>query len=283
MTGTRILWGLLVLLLGACAGNPDGYDTRLSGVVGFAEDVRFLADPGTGYVEAYVRFGADLPADVIVFVDQELLEGVTNYRWTKGGDWMAFVGFQRDGTVWVGGGSDAALAGTPSHERNWKLFELGQALLSDTWYRVRVTADFASRRFLGFEIEGGGLARRLDLSGIPLDYPNYIPFDRGSMIYLVGAVRARKWATQSGRPLVFFDDVVGAVRDGDRYRTVFANDFEKQTTVGPQPVTLPVVKLDNYAMGWWYQENEASLFRIERRPFARSGAAVGVADATLAK
>lgn len=95
----------------------------------------------------------------------------------------------------------------------------------------------------------------------------------------------RQGAAQSGQPFVFFDDVVGATHDADRYRhrTVFANDFEKQTTVGPQPVTLPVVKLDNYAMGWWYQENEASLFRIERRPFARSGAAVGVADVTLAK
>ncbi len=283
MTGMRTMWGLLALLLGACVGHPDGYDTRLSGAVGFAEDARFLADPGPAYVEAYVRFGPDLPADVIMFVDQELLEGVSNYRWVKGGDWMAFVGFQRDGTVWVGGGSDAALAGTPSQERSWKLFELGQELLPDTWYRVRVTADFASRRFLEFEIEGGGLARRLDLSGIPLDYPNYLPFDRGSMIYLVGAVRARKWATQSGRPLVFFGDVTGVVSDGTNEREIFRNGFEGQTEVGPQPVTLPVVKLDNYTMGWWYQENEASLFRIERRPFARSGAAVGVADATLAE
>ena len=280
MTGKRILWGFLLLMLGACVAS-GGHDSRLSGAVGFAEDVRFLSHPGPAYVEAYVRFGADLPADVIMFVDQELLEGVSNYRWTKGGDWMAFVGFQRNGTVWVGGGSEEALAGTPSRERNWKLFELGRELQPDTWYRVRVTADFASRGFLGFEIEGGGLARRLDLSGIPLDYPNYIPFDRGSMIYLVGAVRAREWATQPGRPLIFFDDVSGVVVDGSDEREIFHNDFESQTEVWPQPVTLPDVNLDRYTMGRWYQENEASLFWIERKSFARSGDAVGVADVTL--
>ncbi len=61
---------------------------------------------------------------------------------------MAFVGFQRNDTVCVGGGSDAALVGTQPRAQ-LKRFELGQVLLPDIRYRMRATADLASRRFSG--------------------------------------------------------------------------------------------------------------------------------------
>lgn len=278
--------GVVLALFVALGVGAAGRQSRLSGAVAFApgtpEVAAFLAQPAVGYVQAYVRFGPDLADDVIIFVDQELLEGLAQPRWVRGGDWMAFVGVQRAGGVWIAGGTEATERGQPSRERKWTIHDLKQRLEPDVWYRMRVVADFAQRRFVSFSIQGPGLDRTIDLSRVMLDYPNYMPFDRAGKIYIVGAMRGRGMMRREGTPLVYFDDVEGGQVDPNgRDRRLFADDFERQDEVPTQPVTSPTIRLDNYRLGHWYLERDESIFRIERAPFAHSGARVGVADVNL--
>jgi hypothetical protein len=275
-----------VLLLASCASAAGNRQSRLSGAVAFApeslETIAFLSRPGIGYVQAYLRFKPDLADDVIMFVDQEMLEGLAAPRRVKGGDWMAFVGVQRSGVVWVAGGTDKTMQGNPSSRRNWSIHNLGQRLQPDVWYRMRIIADFDQRRFVSFSIEGSGLERTLDLSEIVLDYPNYMPFDRAGIIYIVGAMRGRDMMQEKGTPLVYFDDVEGGVVDSDnKPKRLFFDGFESQTNVGEQPLIAAPIKLDEYRFNHWYLERKESLFQIKQVPFARSGNNVGIANVTL--
>lgn len=280
----RLLAGIAIALgVATCVASFPARESRLSGAVALVarspEVQSFLRNPGTGYVQGFVRFGADMPDDVIMFVDQEWLEGVDQPKHVKGGDWMAVVGVQRGGAIWVGAGTGAAL---PSKERDWKIFDLRQRLQADMWYRLRVVADFGQRRFKSFTIEGGALNRTFDLHGLPLDYPNYMPFSRAGMVYIVGAMRGRNMMKQVGTPIVYLDDVEGGIvrPDGTTLR-LFFDSFERQDSVGAQPVTSPIIQSDRYEENKWYLERSESLFRIEKVPFARTGARVGVADTDL--
>lgn len=289
---TRLRSAVLFLLcLGASVASSasvcDARDARLSGAVAFATSPaplrHFLEKPGPAYVQAYMRFGADMPDDVIIAIDHEFLEGIEQPLFVSGGDWMAFVGVQRGGAVWVAAGTDKQTKdGVPSNDRDWKIFDLKTRLEPDTWYRLRIEADFGKRRFKSFTIDGGGLTRTFDLSAYALDYPNHMPFSARAMTYFVVAMRSRAMMRSTGTPRVYFDDVEGGVQGSDgKWVKVFSDGFEKQATVGRQPLTSPVVELGSYAEGKWYLERDESLIRIERAPFARSGSAVGVADATL--
>lgn len=281
---------LLLILLGAvaivCISPLSARQSRLSAAVAFVSKTpsvqQFLNHPSVGFVQAYVRFGPDLADDVIMAIDQELLEGVDNPLHISGGDWMAFVGVQRTGVVFVGAGTEQAYNGTPSHDRDWKIYDLKTPLQPDAWYRMRVEADFGTRRFKSFTIAGPGLNRTLDLSGHMLDYPNYMPFSSHSMIYLVAAMRGREMMKREGTPIVYFDAVEGGtIGDDGKSQRVFFDDFEKQSALTKQPLSSPVIDLESYQQGKWYLEREESLFHIEHVPFARSGSAVGVADVNL--
>lgn len=282
--------GMLVLtsmMTISCANISSAErQTRLSGGVVFPkntpEHINFIENPGVGYVEAYFRFGSDMPDDAIIFVDQELLEGIKNPRWVKGGDWMSFVGIQRSGAVWVGGGQTGDLKYKPSKDRNWVIKDLKQRLEHDVWYKMRIVTNFAQLEFLSVTIVGGQINQTFDLSGIPLDYPNYMPFDRASMIYIPGIMRGRSMMQREGKPVVYFDDLEGGILlpDGKQITLIF-EDFEDQTDVHVQPVTWPIISLDNYQTERWYYERDESIFRIEQSPFARSGNRVAVADANL--
>lgn len=249
---------------------------------GAAHDA-FLTRPGLAYVQAYVRFGSALGDDVIMFVDQELIEGTTKPHWISGGDWMALVGVQRTGVIWIGGGSAETMQGKPSSNRKWELVHLGQRLEPDTWYRLRVVADFARRCFHSFNIQGGTIDRTVDISHNTLDYPNLMPFDRASMIYIVGAMRSASMMKEAGVPLVYIDDVeAGIVRPDGSRQAWFADSFEGQTKIGPQPpIAAKTIRLEHYKPGEWYLERPEALFRIEAQPFAHSGERVGVADVRL--
>jgi hypothetical protein len=278
-----VLLGLTVAIL---VTHVRARESRLSSVVAFVSETpaakHFLDQPGVGYVQAYFRFGPDFPDDVIVAIDQELLEGIDNPLYVSGGDWMAFAGVQRTGVVWVGAGSDRALKGTASRDRDWKIYDLKTPLEPDQWYRMRVEADFGARRFRSFTIDGPGLKQTLDLSAHLLDYPNYMPFNSPSMTYLVAAMRGRSMMKRQGTPVVYFDDVEGGIIDAEgKSQRVFYDNFEKQSELTAQPVSWPVIKLQSYQQGQWYFERGESIFRIEHVPFAHSGSAVGVADVNL--
>jgi hypothetical protein len=281
-----VVFGFLTLMLTSGSLPASALESRLSGAVAFAPETpktrAFLKNPSVGYVRAYLRFGPDLADDVIMFVDQEMLEGVAKPRWIKGGDWMGFVGVQRAGGVWIAGGTEATEKGKPSSERKWVIRDLKHRLKPGVWYRLTVIADFAKRRFVSFNIKGSGLDRTIDLSKVRLDYPNYMPFDRAGMIYIVGAMRGRSMMREEGTPIVYFDDVEGGVVDANgKLKRLFFNGFESQTTVGKQPLSGPPIQLDKYRFNHWYKERDKSLVYIEKAPFARSGKSVGVADVNL--
>lgn len=194
---------------------------------------------------------------------------------------MALVGVQRSGAVWVGAGTEAQRAGTPSRERAWRILALPRRLEGGNWYRLRIQADFNRRRFTGCEIEGAGLRRDFDLRGIPLDFPNPAPFDQGALLAIVGAMRGRETMRRAGTPLVQFDDVTLAVTSRAGTRLLFLDGFERQAVVPPQPPPAVPIRLDAYDRGRWYKEREEALFRPAMAAFARSGTRVGVADARL--
>jgi len=288
---TRGRIAILIVLLFAAATTGvitrgRARESRLSSAVAFVSEpaaVReFLDQPGVGYVQAYFRFGPDFPDDVIVAIDQEFLDGIDNPLYLPGGDWMAFAGVQRTGAVWVGAGSDHALAGSASRNRDWKIYDLKTPLEPDVWYRMRVEADFGARRFKNFTIEGPGLKQSLDLSTHPLDYPNYMPFNSRSMTYFVAAMRGRSMMKRQGTPIVYFDDVEGGITsEGGKVQRIFFDSFENQSELTAQPLTFPVIKLESYQQKKWYFERPESIFRIEHVNFAHSGTAVGVADVNL--
>lgn len=284
--GIVFSFAVLLLVLIISHGTLWARQSRLSAAValistGSAID-EFLVNPGVSYVQAYVRFDPDFPDDVIIALDQEFIEGVNAPLFFQGGDWMSFVGVQRNGAVWVAVGTDDTMAGVPSKERTWKILDLNTRLEPNTWYKLRVEANFGTRHYISFSISGKSLERSFDLTEHKLDFPNVMPFDNRSMSYYVVAMRSRDMMKTKGKPIVYFDDVEGGVAVANRqWQTVFADGFETQQSIGAQPVTLPVIRLEGYRQKYWYLERDEALISVEQRPFARSGNSVGVASAAL--
>lgn len=286
---------LAILALGAQrSGGADKTarkrESRLSCSVALVwkgpEIESFLKTPGLSFIQAYARFDQNLPDDVIFGIDQEFLDGVSQPLYLQGGDWMALVGLQRTGAIWVATGTDATMAGKPSKERTWKILDLGQKLKADTWYRLRIEADFASRQYRKFTIEGAGLTRSFDLAGLKLDYPNHMPFSGRAMTFYSFAMRGRglmkPGAEPNGPPIVYFDDVTAGPVSSDGSDTeLFQSSFEEQAPIGKQPVTVPVIQLGKYEQGRWYLERDEALFNARAVPFAHTGQHVGVADARI--
>jgi len=242
----------------------------------------YLKKPGVSYVQTYFRFDDQLGEDVILGVDQEFVEGVNSPKYIKGGDWMAIVGVQRNGTVWIGGGTDDTMKGNPSSGRNWKFLSLGAALKPNTWYRMYTEADFSTRHFKTFTLDGPGVKKTFDISDVLVDYPNMLPFDERMMTYFVYSIRVRPLMKGGGHAVVYFDDVEGGIADEHgKLVPIYRDSFENQDKVEKQPITLPLIKLGGYKQSHWYLEREESVFHIDEVPFARSGKKVGVADAAL--
>lgn len=281
-------WALVagIIVVSVCLGHARTRDSRLSSVVAIVSESppmrAFLTKPGVSFVQAYVRFNRDLPDDVIFGLDEEFVEGVAHPVYIKGGDWMAYIGVQRTGAVWVATGTDATMKGQASHDRTWKILDLGQKLRPDTWYRFRTEADFGTRHFRGFSVEGPGLKKSFDLHESTLDYPNYIPFSDRTMSYYVAAMRGRSLMKPGGKPIVFFDDVSGGpVGSSGKDVVAFKSGFEEQRPIGEQPLTVPTIDLHKYEQGRWYLERNDAIFSTMQAPFARSGRYIGVADASI--
>ncbi len=288
MKRKHIFFGLVfsLLIVMISSGTLWARQSRLSSAVALVSDdpvmAVFLQKPGISYVQAYMRFGADFPDDVIIALDQEFIEGINDPLFVKGGDWMSFVGVQRSGAVWVATGTDATMRGEPSKERAWKILDLKTRLEPDIWYKMRIEADFGKRHYVSFSITGQGIDQTLDLSEHKLDYPNFMPFDKRSMSYYVVAMRGRDMMKTKGTSLVYFDDMeAGVAQTGSPFQTVFSDGFEAQKTVGAQPVTAPTIFLEGYNQKHWYLERDEALVTIEQQAFARSGAAVAAVSASL--
>jgi len=241
---------------------------------------QFLQKPGGSYVQTYVSFAADFPNDVLITIDEEFLDGVNNPLYVSGGDWMAFIGVQRTGTIWVEAGTPSTMRGNPSATPNWQIINLGAQLQPNVWYLLRTVADFSTRRFKSFTINGPGINTTIDLSGYFLDYPNYFPCDKRAMTYLVGDSRSASTASGTGAPTAYFTNVSGGTfwPDGTDH-PLFSSNFQSQSTVGPQPQSGPPILIENYVQGQWYLERPESLFTI--LPTGNSSVAIGAANASL--
>ncbi|MER3458486.1 MAG: hypothetical protein C4309_07535 [Chloroflexota bacterium] len=279
-----------VVLVGCALNNVTSQprDSRLSSAVAVVSKgpaiEPFLGQPGPSFVQAYVRFDSDLPDDVIFGIDQEFLDGVARPFHLKGGDWMAFIGLQRTGAVWIATGTDETMAGKPSKDRVWKIRDLRQRLQPNTWYRLRTEADFGTRHFRTFTIEGARLSKSFDLSQEKLDYPNYMPFSDRAMTFYVFAMRGRSLMTPgapAGKPVVYFDYVSGGPISVSSDVVAFQSSFEEQQPIGGQPVTSPIIDLEKYQQGRWYLERDEAIFDVQVVPWARTGSHVGRADASL--
>lgn len=281
-----IVCALLLLVVGLALLKVYADAARLSALVGFSragKTADFVRRPGISCVESYFYFEDELKDDVIFGVDQEFIEGSKAPLYVKGGDWMAFVGLQRTGTVWVATGTEATMSGKPSQTRKWEILNLGSALRPRTWYCLRCRANFGTRHFVDMQVEGPGLNKTIDLSRYTLDYPNFMPFDGAAMTYYVHAMRGRSMMKEEGKPIIYFDDLRGllASKGESRLTEVFYNDCESQPKVLKQPVSAPPIKLENYKDGLLYFERDEAKADFIESPFAHSGRRLARLDAGL--
>jgi len=281
--------GLVVptAIVAACDSSLGARDSSLSAAVATVSTGpgidEFLKAPSSGYVQAYLRFGPEMADDVIMAIDQEFMEGTAKPVFVSGGDWMAFIGIQRAGGLWVATGTPSTMAGTPSKERTWKIIDLQTRLQPNVWYRIRTDANFGTRHYKSFTIEGPGLNKTVDLSQYMLDYPNYAPFSAPTMTYYVAAMRSRGMMKVPGTPVAYYDDVQGGITRSDgTTQTIFSDSFETQPAVGAQPaITGRTINLASYQAAKWYLERDESIFTVQQVPWAHSGSSVGAADANL--
>lgn len=236
-------------------------DHILSATVAFSyNDVNlqnFFQSPTKAYISGYFYFENDLADDVIFGLDIEWFEGINNPIHIEGGDWMAFVGITRTGTIWIPFGSPENLTGIPTVNNNWEIKNLGQSLESNTWYKMTIEADFGSRQFSTVRFEGNNLDSTINISDLPLQYPNYASFNLPSLTFYSHASRSKELASENkGSTKVYFDDIEGAILVDSNYQVIFSNGFENQQQIQEIQITSPVISLSEIQKNTWYYENE---------------------------
>lgn len=258
-----------------------------SAVVAFAyqgqELTTFLANPERAYISGYFYFEPDLADDIVFGLDIEWFEGVDNPVNFEGADWMALAGFQRTGIFWARYGASENQTGTPTISENWEIRDIGQELSPNTWYQMIISADFGLREFVSVRLIGGGLDEVIDLSGIPLDYPNFAPFDKPSLTYYTYALRSQNFSPDNqGGTRVYFDDLELGLQTDTGNQVLFQNGFENQNQIQEIPLSLPVILMENITENLWYFENERAKVDITSN-IARTGEKSMVCDASLLK
>ncbi|MFO8127540.1 hypothetical protein [Yoonia sp.] len=260
--------------------QPKG---RLSGTVLFIHSSPsvqdWLEEPKKTFVQAYFMFPTDFASDIIFGIDQEFIEGVDDPIRFPGADWMALVGLTRTGMLNIPVGTDESLNGTPSDASVWEIIDLDIKLQPNTWYLMRETADFQSRRFESFTLTGPNVNITIDLSQYYVDYPNYIPIDNRSLTYYVYAIRMSPYV-QPGSTSIYFDDVTAGIETNDGYEIILFEGFELQKDIPDLPITLPVTPLSDIQELYWYKENEDAMVQITGNT-VRSGEYSCLCNATL--
>lgn len=243
----------------------------------------FLALPTEAYVSCYFYFPEDLAIDIIFGLDMEWLEGVDNPIHFPGGDWMSLAGITREGILWFPIGSPENLLGTPTDTNKWEIRDLNIDLAPNTWYKMTIHSDFNKREFLSFRLEGNELDITQDISGFPLEYPNYAPFDKSFLTFYTHALRSKEFAPDNvGGTKVYFDDMEGGILVGDTFETIFSNGFEGQNQITDIPVALPIIPLSGITENLFYYENDEAKIQITST-ISRTGNHAMECDASLLK
>lgn len=262
---------------------------RLSSTVSFIysgpQISKWLQSPERAFIEAWVYFEEDLSDTTIFGIDMEFLEGSVDPIRFDGADWMALVGLQRNGTVWVAGGLPEALEGNPSSDRTWQFKELGTSLSPNTWYKLRTEADFEKLEFISFSVSGPGVDKTIDLSGVQLDYPNKMSFTGRSLTHYVWTIDGTAIGGSKDRSSsAYFDDIsYGVYIDGSpvTLHTDDVESFSESFDELPLKFDGGKIVLDNFDESIWYQERGEALTRPIKKGFARSGNTVIEADAEV--
>ena len=281
-----LLFFCLIMSCSEDEGSPDPLmDEITSASVAFAYDgpelETFFQNPGLASVSGYFYFEEDLAEDVIFGLDIEWFEGVNAPINFEGADWMALAGFDRRGILWFPIGSPENREGMPTSTDLWEIRDIGTALTPNTWYRMTITADFGLREFVSVSLEGGNIDFEIDMTGFPLEYPNYIPFDGPSLTFYTFTLRSREFSPDnSGGTVVYFDDIQGRVNSPGGDILIFENGFEQQSEIGTTPVSLPVSPLADVSEGFWYYENDQAKVSITDR-IVRNGSQAMACDADL--
>lgn len=270
--------------------------SRLSSTVSFTYSesriAKWLQSPNLAFVETYVYFEDDLNESTIFGLDMELLEGMKNPIRFEGADWMALVGLQRNGTVWVAAGTDKTRSGKPSSDRDWQFKQLGSELKSNTWYRLKTIANFDTLEFVSFTVTGPDINITIDLSGIQLDYPNKMPFDGRALTHYVWTIDGTSiGGSKDKSSSAYFDDISYGIIDSNGAEVVLHTDNIESTGTEFPELNIQFDKIDvgqvmllsAFDEKKWYQERDEALTRPITKPFARSGNKVIEADAEVRK
>ena len=273
----------LMASLAVVACDDDLGEGRVSSTVSFSTDRTipgWLADPSEAAVEAYIRFPANLAENIWFGVNIEFVGGTENPTRFAQEDFAALVLVTRDGLVALPRGTDSSHIGTPDGNDVWEPRTLDRKLAPETWHRIRLEADFGDLTFSRLVVESPGATTELDLSGLPLSYPNPIPVDGRALTWYVHAI-ANAPAEGGSGTAVLFDDAKGEVRRGGAWQTVYHESFDTPFETLPDvPFTFPEMKLRNAVEGILYLENENARLR-HRADAGRSGGALQ-ADAAVA-
>lgn len=243
----------------------------------------FLIQPNKAYISGHFMFEEDLATDVIFGLDIEFLEGVDNPLNFEGADWMGLVGITREGLLWYPTGLPQNKDGVPTDDNtDWQVNQMDFIPKANTWYKIRTEVDFNNLTFVSFSVEGDEEDFFIDLAGEPLDYPNYIPFDKPSVTLYTFSLRSKEFAPDNASSAkVYFDDIEAGIWDGQNWHITFTNSFEEQNEILPLPIELPVIPLSNISEDTWYFENDQAKTSIVDKN-ARSGSFSLMCDADLA-
>ena len=287
MRNTFIVIFFVILSL-SCSEDQEAVvlmDEITSATVAFAfngdELDSFFGNPTEASVSGYFYFEESLADDVIFGLDIEWLEGMNSPINFEGADWMALAGFNRKGILWFPIGSPENRDGVPTDTDLWEIRDIGTELSPNTWYRLTIRANFESREFVSVQLTGGDIDFEIDISGFPLEYPNFIPFDEPSLTFYTFALRSREFSPDnSGDTRVYFDDLEGRISTASGDVMIFENGFEGQNTIGQIPVSLPISPMSEVQEDFWYFENEDAKIALTSR-IKRSGEQAMECDASL--
>ena len=257
---------------------------RNSALVAFrfsgSETERWLSAPQSAFVEGYIRFPPELANDIFMGFDIELFEGVADPIRFEGADWMALTGITRSGLYFTPVGTQRSLGGVPSDASVSESGTIGFELQPNTWYRLRIDADFSTLRFIKLTIEGPEQSAELDFSQYLLDYPVFIPFDGRTLTFYFFALRNKELQEGGGSTVVHFDDIRAGIITESGEVEIFNDGCEDTGVVAELPITLPVSPLADIVEGNWYKENSDAIVTTVTG-VARSGVRACAADARL--
>ncbi|MEM9001441.1 MAG: hypothetical protein AAGB24_14355 [Bacteroidota bacterium] len=261
----------LLFMLFACDNEQENsvtaettelLDAIVSSAVAFSHSdlgaQSFFETPTLAYVSGHFYFEDDLAPDIIFGLDIELLEGLEDPVRFEGADWMALAGFDRTGRLWFPVGYPENREGIPTNTDNWMVQDFEVDLQPNTWYKMTIQCDFDMLEFVSIRLEGGGVDKTLSITGNPLEYPNYAPFDKASLTAYTFALRGVEFAPENEAGFeVYFDDIEMGIQSGTgQFTVIFEDGFENQVTVGDIPITNIPIALDSITEALWYLENE---------------------------